>query len=127
MIAAYKRWGSREMVEEGGVDALSSLYVRFHAEAEENEALEDEGRAWFKKIEDNDEEAMRIFSWFKEITLKDAMKTYDLLGISFDSYAGESFYKDKTGRVIDELKAKGLLEESDEMCIRDRLQTATQS
>ena len=113
MIAAYKRWGSREMVEEGGVDALSSLYVRFHAEAEENEALEDEGRAWFKKIEDNDEEAMRIFSWFKEITLKDAMKTYDLLGISFDSYAGESFYKDKTGRVIDELKAKGLLEESD--------------
>lgn len=113
MIAAYKRWGSREMVEEGGVDALSSLYVRFHAEAEENEALEDEGRAWFKKIEDNDEEAMSIFSWFKEITLKDAMKTYDLLGISFDSYAGESFYNDKMDRVIDELEAKGLLVESE--------------
>ena len=113
MIAAYKRWGSREMVEEGGVDALSSLYVRFHAEAEENKALEDEGRAWFKKIEDNDEEAMSIFSWFKEITLKDAMKTYDLLGISFDSYAGESFYNDKMDRVIDELEAKGLLVESE--------------
>ena len=72
-----------------------------------------QGRAWFKKIEDNDEEAMSIFSWFKEITLKDAMKTYDLLGISFDSYAGESFYNDKMDRVIDELEAKGLLVESE--------------
>ena len=113
MICAYKMWGSKEMVEEGGVDALSSLYVRFHAEAEEKPELEDEGRAWFKKIEDNDEEAMSIFSWFKEITLKDAMKTYDLLGIQFDSYAGESFYNDKMDRVIDELNDRNLLVESE--------------
>ena len=113
MVCAYKLWGSREMVEEGGVDALSSLYVRFHAEAEEKPELEDEGRAWFKKIEDGDEEALEVFNWFKEVTLRDAMKVYDTLGVSFDSYAGESFYMDKMGRVIDELSEKGLLVDSD--------------
>ncbi len=113
MIAAYKHWGSEEMIEQGGVSALSDLYVRFHAEAEKNPALEDEGRAWFKKIEDGDEEALAIFSRFKEMTLRDAQKVYDLLGVTFDSYAGESFYNDKMGRVIDELTAKNLLVESD--------------
>ena len=73
------------------MQALSDLYVRFHKEAEENPALEDEGRAWFKRIEDGDEEALSIFNWFKEITLKDADRVYDILGVSFDSYAGESF------------------------------------
>ena len=113
MIAAYKHWGSEEMIEQGGVSALSDLYVRFHAEAEKNPALEDEGRAWFKKIEDGDEEALAIFNRFKEMTLRDAQKVYDLLGVTFDSYAGESFYNDKMGRVIDELTAKNLLVESD--------------
>ena len=113
MIAAYKRWGSEEQVEQGGVDALTELYVRFHQEAEKNKALEDEGRAWFKRIEDGDEEALRIFNWFKELTMRDAMRVYDLLGVHFDSYAGESFYNDKMGQVVDELKAKNLLVESD--------------
>ena len=74
-------------------------------------ALEDEGRAWFKKIEDGDEEALSIFNWFKEVTLKDAQKTYELLGVTFDSYAGESFYNDKMGPIVEELKEKGLLKE----------------
>ncbi len=117
MIAAYKHWGSKEMVEQGGVAALSELYVRFHAEAEAqpegHKTLEDEGRAWFRKIEDGDEEALSIFNWFKEMTLRDAKKVYDLLGVTFDSYAGESFYNDKMGRVIDELNAKHLLVDSD--------------
>ena len=117
MIAAYKHWGSKEMVEQGGVAALSELYVRFHAEAEAQpegqKTLEDEGRAWFKKIEDGDEEALSIFNWFKEMTLRDAKKVYDLLGVEFDSYAGESFYNDKMGRVIDELNEKHLLKDSD--------------
>ena len=113
MIAAYKHWGSEEMIEKGGVQALSDLYVRFHEEAKANPSLEDEGRAWFKKIEDGDPEAMRIFSLFKEMTLRDAKKFYDILDVSFDSYAGESFYCDKTGRVVDELNAKGLLKDSD--------------
>ena len=113
MICAYKKWGTKEEVEQGGVAALEALYVRFHEEAEKDPALEDEGRAWFKKIEDGDEEALSIFSWFKDITLKDAAKVYEQLGVSFDSYAGESFYIDKMGPVIQELKDKGLLVESE--------------
>lgn len=113
MIAAYKMWGSKEEVETGGVDAMVSLYVRFNAEAEKDESLNDIGRAWFKKIEDGDEEALSIFNWFKSVTLKDAERVYDMLGVKFDSYAGESFYVDKMDRVVNELKAKNLLVESD--------------
>lgn len=112
MICAYKKWGSREEVEAGGVQAMVDLYVRFHAEAEKDPSLEDEGRAWFKKIEDGDKEAMEIFSWFKEVTLKDTQRVYDLLGVTFDSYNGEAFYNDKMGPVVDELREKGLLVES---------------
>ncbi len=119
MICAYKHWGSRDMVEAGGVQALTDLYVRFHAEAENNPALEDEGRAWFKKIEDKDEEALDIFNWFKALTMRDAQKVYETLGVAFDSYAGESFYNDKMDRVIDELRGKNLLKESDGAYIVD--------
>lgn len=112
MICAYKKWGDRQAVEQGGVQAMVDLYVRFHQEAEKNPALEDEGRAWFKKIEDGDEEALSIFAWFKEVTLKDTQRVYDLLGVTFDSYAGESFYNDKMQPVVDELREKGLLVES---------------
>lgn len=119
MICAYKRWGDKETVEKGGVEEMTKLYVRFHAEAEKHPELEDEGRAWFKKIEDGDPEALSIFHWFKDVTLKDAMKVYDVLGVSFDSYAGESFYADKTDRVVNELREKGLLKESDGALIVD--------
>ena len=119
MICAYNLWGSEEQVEKGGVNELTRLYVKFHAEAEEHPELEDEGRAWFKKIEDGDPEALRIFNWFKELTLRDTARVYELLGVKFDSYAGESFYNDKMGRVIDELKAKNLLTISDGASIVD--------
>ncbi len=109
MIAAYKRWGDHDTVAAGGVDEMVKLYVRFNAEAKENEALNDEGRAWFKRIEDGDPEALEIFEWFKSVTLKDAERVYDLLGVKFDSYAGESFYNDKMGPIVDALKEKGLL------------------
>ena len=112
MIAAYLKWGNKEEVEKYGVDALTALYVRFHQEAEKDPSLEDEGRLWFKKIEDNDPKATEIFNWFKEITLKDAQRVYDMLGVKFDSYAGESFYNDKMQPIIDELREKGLLVES---------------
>ena len=110
MLCAFKHWGNREDVEQKGVNALIELYVRFEKEADEQ--MQEEARKWFKKIEDDDEEAMELFSWFKDITLKDVAGIYDLLGIKFDSYAGESFYKDKCGAVIDELKEKNLLEQS---------------
>ena len=111
MIAAYKRWGDHDTVAAGGVDEMVKLYVRFNAEAKENEALNDEGRAWFKKIEDGDPEALEIFNWFKSVTLKDAERVYDMLGVKFDSYAGESFYNDKMQPIIDDLRAKNLLKE----------------
>ncbi len=113
MIAAYLRWGNDEAIEKGGVRALLELYVRFHTEAETDKELEAEGRAWFKKIEDGDEQALSIFNKFKEITLKEVKRVYDRLGIEFDSYAGESFYNDKMQPVIDELNEKKLLTESE--------------
>ena len=113
MICAYKLWGSKEEVEKGGVDALTELYVRFHEEAEKDPSLEDQGRAWFRKIEEGDEEALAIFTWFKELTLKDAARVYDMLGVTFDSYAGESFYIDKMEPVIQELRDRGLLTQSE--------------
>ena len=109
MIYAYKAWGDRETIERGGVDELVKLYVRFHQEAENDESLNEAARAWFKRIEDNDPEAMALFNWFKEITLTEVQRVFDLMGIRFDSYAGESFYNDKMDRVVDELKEKGLL------------------
>ena len=109
MIYAYKTWGSREEIEEKGVTELLRLYVKFHEEAEKDPTLDDLGRAWFKKIEDHDEEAIAIWEWFKDITLKDAARVYALLGVEFDSYAGEAFYNDKMDVVIDELREKGLL------------------
>ncbi len=119
MICAYKLWGNEEEVEKGGVTELVRLYVKFHEEAEKDPRLDDQGRAWFKKIEDGDEEALRIFNWFKALTLRDTERVYKLLGVTFDSYAGESFYNDKMDRVINELKEKKLLTVSEGASIVD--------
>lgn len=113
LIVAYKKWGSEEDIEKRTIKALLDLYVRFHKEAELDESLNEEGRYWFKQIEEGNEEALAIFEKFKNITLKEVNKVYDKLGISFDSYAGESFYNDKMQPVIDELNAKNLLVESE--------------
>ena len=112
LISAYKRWGNKDEIERGGIRALNELYVRFHREAEEHPEYDDEARAYFKKIEQGDEECLALFKWFKELTLKDVQKIYELLDIRFDSYAGESFYSDKMQPIIDELNEKGLLQES---------------
>ena len=112
LISAYKRWGDKETIEKGGIRALNELYVKFHREAEEHPEYDDEARAYFKKIEQGDEECLALFHWFKELTLKDVQKIYDMLDIRFDSYAGESFYSDKMQPIVDELREKGLLVES---------------
>ncbi len=112
LISAYKRWGDKETVEKGGIRALNELYVRFHREAETHPEYEDEAREYFRKIEHKDPECLELFHWFKELTLKDVQKIYDLLDVRFDSYAGESFYSDKMQPVVDELREKGLLIES---------------
>lgn len=113
LIVAYKLWGNKKDIEERGVRALVEIYVKFHKEEERNPALSDEARAWFKAIEDGNKEALELFEYFKEITLKEVGRIYDRLHIKFDSWAGESFYNDKMQPVLDELTAKGLLQESE--------------
>ena len=113
LIYAYKAWGTKEGVEKGGVKELTRLYVKYHKEAENNPAMDDEARRYFKLIEQGDEECNELFNRFKEITLKEVSRIYDELDVRFDSYAGESFYNDKMQPVIDELEEKGLLKTSE--------------
>jgi len=113
LIVAYKKWGSKEAIEKGGIKELMDIYVRFHSEAKEDPSLEDEAREWFAKMEAGDEEALSLWNWFKDISLKEFNRVYKLLDISFDSYAGESFYNDKMDAVIKELEEKNLLKESE--------------
>ena len=111
LIAAYKKWGNREEVEKGGIHAINDLYVRFNNEADEE--MEHEAREYFRLIESGDKEANELFNWFKSLTLAYVQTIYDRLHITFDSYAGERFYTDKMAPVVEELREKGLLKESD--------------
>ena len=111
LISAYKRWGNKEEVEKGGIHAINDLYVRFNNEADDE--MEKEAREYFRLIENGDKEANDLFEWFKSLTLEYVKKIYDRLDVHFDSYAGERFYTDKMAPVIDELKEKGLLKESE--------------
>ncbi|MFP4017049.1 MAG: arginine--tRNA ligase, partial [Halanaerobiales bacterium] len=103
----------REVVEKNPIPELLKLYVKFHDVAEEKPELEDEAREWFKKLEDGNNEAQELWQWFKEVSLKEFNRIYEMMGIEFDSYAGESFYSDKMGSVIDILEEKDLLEVSE--------------
>lgn len=114
LIYAYKEWGNSEEFQKSPIDELKRVYVKFHQEAENNPSLEEEGRRWFKRLEENDEEATNLWKIFRDESLKEFDKTYQLLGIdSFDSYDGESYYKDKMDLVLEELEQKNLLEISD--------------
>lgn len=113
LISAYKKWGDREVIEKDPINELLKLYVRFNAEADEDESLRDEARYWFKELENGNKEAYELWEWIREISLKEFNKVYDMLNIKFDSYAGESFYSDKMPAVIEELKEKGLMKESE--------------
>lgn len=109
LIEAYKLWGSEELVKADPIAELIKLYVRFHEEAELDQTLDDKGRAWFKKLEDGDAEAVRLWEWFRSESLKEFNRVYDLLGVTFDSYNGEAFYNDKMDIVVDMLEDANLL------------------
>ncbi|WP_027109031.1 arginine--tRNA ligase [Lacticigenium naphthae] len=109
LIVAYKRWGHEEEVRANPISELLRLYVKFHAEAETDIELENEGRLWFRKLEEGNEEAWELWTWFREESLKEFKKIYTRLNISFDSYSGEAFYNDKMDKVIDLLEEKNLL------------------
>lgn len=113
LIVAYKAWGDEETVKKDGVAELMKLYVKFHDEAEKNPELNDEARAWFAKMEQGDEEALKIWQWFKDISLIEYKRTYDLLGMEFDHYLGESFYRDKTSDIVKKITDANLLTESE--------------
>ena len=113
LIVAYKKWGSEESVKEKGIEELMRLYVLFHQEADKDPALEDEARHWFAEMERGNEEALHIWQWFVEISLEEFKRTYRLLGMDFDHYMGESFYRDKTEDVVNRLSSAGLLTESE--------------
>ncbi len=113
LIVAYKRWGSEEAVKEKGIEELMRIYVLFHQEAEKDPALEDEARSWFVKMEQGNEEALKIWKWFIDISLEEFKRTYALLGMDFDHYLGESFYRDKTDDVVKRLTEANLLTESE--------------
>lgn len=127
LIAAYRHWGSREMIEAGGIDKLVELYVRVNNEIKgdpengipANTALADEARAEFHKLEMGDEENLALWRWFVQISLAEYEKTYRQLGITFDSYRGESFYTDKMPAQIEILREKGLLKLDDGASIVD--------
>ena len=119
LIVAFKKWSSFELVKEGRLKELTRIYVKFHEEAKLNPELDDEARHYFKLIEDGDEESNKLFNLFKQITLEEVDKIYKLLNVSFDSYAGESFYNDKMAPVVEELKEKGLIKISEGASIVD--------
>lgn len=112
LISAYKRWVDEEALEKEPISELLRIYVKFHDEAEKNPELEDEGRMYFKKLEDGDVEATQLWEKFKNLSLKEFTKVYEMLGVEFDSYAGEGFYNDKMDKVVEEIRSKGILTES---------------
>ncbi|MGX7352003.1 arginyl-tRNA synthetase [Enterococcus canis] len=112
LIVAYKRWGSEAEVQAAPIQELLRLYVEFHEVAEKEPELNDEARAWFKRLEEGDEEALALWRWFREESLKEFQKIYDMLGITFDSYNGEAFYNDKMAGVVNLLEEKHLLQEN---------------
>ncbi len=112
LISAYNRWVDEEALEKAPIDELLRIYVKFHDEAEKDPSLEDEGRMYFKKLETGDAEAQALWKRFRDLSLKEFERVYDILGVKFDSLAGEAFYNDKMDVVVNELKDKGLLVES---------------
>ena len=112
LIVAYKKWSSKAEVEKNGVEELLRIYVKFNAEEENDLTLLDEARVWFVKMEQGDAEAIAFWKWFKEISMVEFERVYQLLGIKFDSYSGESVYREMVPALVEELKEKQLLKES---------------
>ena len=112
LMVAYKKWGSKEAVEANPIDELLKLYVRINAEIENDPELDEEGRLWFKKLEDGDPEATELWQWFRDESLVEFNRIYKLLGVEFDSLNGEAFYNDKMDEAVQILEEKGLLKES---------------
>jgi arginyl-tRNA synthetase len=119
LIAAYKRFGWDTSAEVEDIVQLHALYVRASREAKTDAAFAAEGRRWFQRLEAGDEEARRYWRWFVEVSRAEFQKVYDLLGVSFEHTLGESFYEPYIDATIAELRARGLVTESDGALIVD--------
>ena len=108
LIVAYKLWSSEDEVKEKGIEELLRIYIKFNDESKKDDSLIVKAREWFVKMEQNDQEALSYWNWFKEISMVEFERVYDLLGISFDSYLGESSYRDKVPALVELLKEKEL-------------------
>ncbi len=113
MIVAYKKWGDKDVILKDPVRELVKLYVKFHEEAENDPVLDDTAREWFTKLENGDQEAYDLWAWMKELSLVEFDRVYDMLGVHFDSYAGESFYSDKIPAVLEEMRSKNIMKKSE--------------
>ena len=112
LISAYKRWGNEEALERDSISELLRVYVKFHEEAQKESLLEDEGRAYFKRLKEKDEEAEDLWMKFRDLSLREFEKIYDIFNIKFDSYLGEAFYDDKIEELFNELRERDILSES---------------
>lgn len=119
LISAFKKWGDRSVIEANPIKELLALYVRFNSEADYKPELKDEARFWFKELENGNGEAIELWQWIRDISLKEFNRVYEMLKISFDSFAGESFYSDKMPGVLEEMKRKGIVNESEGALIVD--------
>jgi len=113
MICAYRHWGNREDVAKEPIKTLLGYYTRFYQEVENDPGLDQEAREIFTKLEHGQKEEVELWQWFRDESLKEFKRVYEMLGIEFDSYAGESFYSDKMPRFVSELTEKGLLKKSE--------------
>lgn len=113
LIVAYKKWGDKTLVEKDDIKELSKIYVKFHEESEKDKTLDDEARAWLIKMENGDKEALDLWKWFCDISMKEFNRVYDILNIKFDYFTGESFYNDKMKDVVNDIDSKNLLIESE--------------
>jgi len=119
LIAAYKRWGEETALEEDPIGHMFQLYVRFHKEADEDPSLYEEGRHYFKQLEEGDGEARRLWGLFRELSLREFGRIYELLGIEFDEYTGESFHIERARDLIRRLQETGLAQKSQDALIVD--------
>lgn len=113
MISAYLKWGDEDKINADPIKELLNLYVKYNKVAKEDEAYMDEARDWFDKLEKKDPTAVKLWSWFREISLKEFQRVYDLLGVKFDNFNGESFHSQFIGDALEAIDKKNLLEESD--------------
>jgi len=114
LLAAYSMWGNefKDELKKNPIQALLKLYIKFNAETEKNEKLKEYARAWFKKLENDDKKAQELWKQFRDLSLKEFKKFYKDLGVRFDVYSGESFFRKEAKKIIEEFKNKGIAVES---------------